>query len=162
MKNTNLLTTQSLLWKKFALAQGAGFNIDQKAADALTFSADSNAYHFAVPSKLEGTSRFQDNIRYVLPRLDPASRNLSADVTPERRITVGFGMYTLGFVRRKHECWVRPLVEAGPCLFYLLQVTGGTEGKHWRGVNIFIHNLTEAIQMCAFHMDLGRFARLVA
>jgi hypothetical protein len=53
-------------------------------------------------------------------------------------------------------------VEAGPCLFDLLGVTGGTEGKPTCGVNICIHNLGEAIQACASRMHLDSFARLVA
>lgn len=162
MNNADLCAAQSLLWSKFARMQGARFNVEKKTADALMFSTEANACSFGVPSKLEGTSRHQSNIRYALARLDASSRQLSADVTPEGRVMVSFGMYPLGFVRRKHECWVRPLVEAGPCLFDLLQVTGGTEGKRWHGVNICIHNLAEAIQVYATRTDLCTFTRLVA
>ena len=161
MENTADLNTQSRLWGKFALAQGAMFDVKKKATDALVFSGNSDARSFVVPSKLEGTSRFQDNIRYARPRLDKVSRNLCAEVTPEGRIAVGFGMYTLGYVQKKHECWVRPLVEAAPCFFYLLQITGGTKGKPTRGVNIAIHNLPEAIQTYATRMDPESFARFV-
>jgi hypothetical protein len=162
MNRSDPCAAQSLLWSKFALLQGARFNVEKKAAAALTFSTASNRGRFAVPSKLVGTSRFQENIAYVLPRLDLASRNLRAHVTPDGRVAVGFGIYTLGFVQKKHECWVRPLVEAGPCLFDLLQVTGGTKEKPTYGVNICIHNLAEAIQACASRMELDGFAQLVA
>ena len=128
----------------------------------LKFSADAHAHSFAIPSKLEETKQFQKNIAYALPRLDRVSRNLCADITEDGRIAVGFGMYTLGYVQKKHECWVRPLVEAGPCFFYLLQVTGGTKDKPTRGVNVCIYNLAEAVQACAARMDLERFARLVS
>lgn len=162
MNRSDLCTAQSLLWSKFTHIQGARFNVEKKAGAALAFSTGSNRGLFGVPSKLAGTSRFQDNIAYALLRLDASSRSLRAHVTPDGCVAVGFGMYTLGFVQKKHECWVRPLVEAGPCLFDLLQVTGGTEEKPTCGVNICIYNLAEAIQVCASRMELDAFARLVA
>ena len=162
MKTIETLTEESRLWTKFALLRGARFDVQKKTADALAFSANYNGHLFAIPSKLEGTSRFQENICYMLARLDDATRHLDAEVMPGGRVAVGFGMYTLGFVQKKHECWVRPLVEAGPCLFDLLQVTGGTPDKPTRGVNIAICNLAEAIQMCAARMTPGDFTRLAA
>ena len=150
------------IWTKYARTCGARFRIERKAEQALRFCIDKGVRSFAVPSKLEGTSKFQDNIAYAQAHLDRHSRKLFAEITEEGRIAVGFGMYRLGFIQSKHECWVRPLVESGYVLFYLLQVTGGTKGKPTRGVNICIYNLAEAIQHHAAQIEPEAFARLVA
>lgn len=150
------------IWTRYAKTCGARFQVQRKADEALHFSEDGHGLYFAIPTKLEGTSRFQDNISFAGMRLDRYSRKLSSDVTEEGRIAIGFGMYRLGYIRRKRECWVRPLVENGYVLFYLLQITGGTEEKPLHGVNVCIYNLAEAIQQYAARMEADVFARLIA
>ncbi|MEP0548787.1 MAG: hypothetical protein ABJF88_17760 [Rhodothermales bacterium] len=162
MSISKQLTATAAIWTKFARTRGARFQIERKADDALKFCVDAGTRSFAVPSKLEGTSQFQENIARALPHLDRFSRKLSAEITEDGRIALSFGIHPLGYVRRKHECWVRPLVENGYVLFYLHQVTGGTEGKPTRGVNVCIYNLREAIQQYAARMEAEAFLELIS
>ena len=156
------------IWTRYAKTCGARFQVQRKADEALHFSEDGHGLYFAIPTKLEGTSRFQDDVSLAGMRLDRYSRKRSSEVTEEGRIAIGFGMCRLGYIRRKHACWVRPLVENGYVSFYLLQITGGTEPndrsafKPLHGVNVCIYNLAEAIQKYAAHMEADVFARLIA
>lgn len=158
---TNAHAVQTI-WTKYARSCGARFRIEHKAEEALQFCLDRGGQSFAVPTKLEGTSQFHENIAFAAARLDRYSRKLTAEITEDGRVAIGFGMYRLGYIQSKHACWVRPLVESGYVLFYLLQVTGGTAGKPTRGVNLCIYNLAEAIQHYAARMEPEAFAGLVA
>lgn len=158
---TQTMLREAQVWMKFARAVGARFPVEAKAQSALRFSAEGHAKGFALPSKLEGTSRFQPNIELAAGCLDPQSRKLRLRALEDGRVAARFGMYTLGYLRRKHACWAHPLAENGYLCCYLTRVTGGTPDKPTRGVNVCLYNLAEAVQMLTPHMEPSLFARLV-
>ena len=69
---SNLLDT-TFLWKEHAMHSGCRFNAAKKAVDALIFTQAEGGTTFAIPSKLEGTSRAQDTLTKLAerPRFEP-------------------------------------------------------------------------------------------
>src|SRR5690606_29145294 len=64
------LRRQALGWAEAARAAGARFDVERKAVDAFTFSAEAGTRSLCVPSKLSGTASHQDAAAAVASRLD--------------------------------------------------------------------------------------------
>lgn len=120
-----VLRRQALAWARVALATGARFDVAAKAAGALTFSADSNLASLAVPSKLTGTSAYQDAAAAVALRLDArggwavCQRGEACGSDPLGVSALGF---RLGAVQPKHAGWIQALPTARVAV---TAVTGG-------------------------------------
>ncbi len=137
------LHAQAVAWARLALASGARFNVWQKAADALTFSAAHDLASLCVPSKLAGIDQ--------TAAAELAGRMLfAASFRPARRTAgeaggdaVAVAGVTLGRMQPKHAAWMRALPAARVAV---VCVTGGDDatgrdGQTYRrahGVNVAV------------------------
>lgn len=97
---TESILREARVWTKFARIMGARFSVETKAQRAIAFSARAGMSEFALPSKLEGTSRFQANIQAVAKHLDDAppdveSRTLRLHAFDGGRVATRFGQLEL-------------------------------------------------------------------
>jgi hypothetical protein len=130
------IKAQALAWAEHARRSGARFNVERKAAEAFTFSADNDLAGFNVPTKLVGVAvgATQDALAILAgERPRPAH-----PVRLRRRAEVdGLALYLgadfLGRLQHKHEGWVRSLpgFPVGA-----INVTGGTADAPTRGLNV--------------------------
>ena len=141
--------TAALRWARFARQQGARFDVEKKAADALAFSVDVSARRFAIPSKLIGTKQHAPRLvalAHLIRDDGPQLLQLvpSAPTSGEPQILArclalrcgeGAGC-TVGRIQQKHAPWLLPLVERRAVRCFALDVTGGTPERPTRGLNI--------------------------
>ncbi len=140
------LRRQALAWARVALATGARFNVAQKAADALAFSASANLRSLAVPSKLTGTASYQDAAEAVAERMQ-ARGGWTLCEHGTGAADDALGVYALGLrlgaVQPKHAGWITALPSARVAV---TAVTGGeafvgADGRErvkTRGVNVAV------------------------
>ena len=147
---------------RFALRHGVRFDLRQKVQQATQFTMDAGGSAFAIPTKLQGTSRFQPTLA-ALAAIPHTYRKLVASFVPDTRegrtgafrLALYFGGDRLGFIQDKHLGWIEALVPgrdfcATGVQFYALQVTGGEPGRPTRGLNIVI---TGAGERAALMLD---------
>lgn len=147
---------------RFALRQGARFDLRAKVQEATQYTMDAGGSAFAVPTKLVGTSKFQPTLA-ALGAIPHTYRKLVAAFVPDTRegragafrLALYFGGDRLGFLQDKHVAWMEALVPARDfCAtgvqFYALQVTGGEPGRPTRGLNVVI---TGAGERAALMLD---------
>jgi len=150
---TDSIKSEARAWFDFASAR-CRFDVQKKALEAFRFSLEKGAKGFTIPTKLEGTSRFQDTLE-ALSGTDPYKQLYARVVTvPDhaamrhtkrgvlmQRVELRYGANVVGYVQRKHARWLIPLLDDGNghgIRFYTLQVTGGGKDKPTRGLNIAI------------------------
>ena len=156
---------------EFARMAGARFDLTQKVSDAVDFSADNGGSTFALPTKLQGTSKFQPTLA-ALGAIPHKYRKLVARFVPDTRegrtgayrLAFYFGGDRLGFLQDKHAGWMEAMIPgrdfcATGVQFYALQVTGGEPGRPTRGLNVVI---TGAGERAALMLDRTEAARLDA
>lgn len=136
---------QATAWARWATEQGARFDAAGKAKESADFSLEVGARGFALPSKLIGVSETQHLVQELVGK---GRARLRWGRTHEGRIVATWRSLRLGFIQRKHTCWLAPLLDQSFALaprMHVLAVTGGTKSKPTRGVNIVISRLFEAI-----------------
>ncbi|MDT0632927.1 hypothetical protein [Rubrivirga litoralis] len=142
--STRELCRQAAAWAACARATGARFDVEQKAADAVRFSADCNLASLAVPSKLVGTASYQDAAAAVASRLDAQDRWHVCQ--RDRAAVFGLGL-RLGQVQPKHaNTWLPALDNPRPVRVAVIAVTGGEPVvgrggrlvRKTRGVNVAV------------------------
>lgn len=138
-------------WLAFARLQGCRFSADVQLAKCLGFVAQVGARSFVVPSALEGVAAIgpQERLQLLAGELRVERRPvrlrlklLRGDGGDEVAVLSGSG--PVGYLRRKHVAWVRPLLHHG-LQVYALRVTGGTEDKPTRGLNVVIAGIEQAL-----------------
>lgn len=142
----------ALRWLRFARLAGARFDVEAKTADALAFCAEHDAAGFALPSALDGTSRYQPALAVLADALTEAGRPVRLGLSICRvgegagspRLVVSSPDGPLGYLRRKHLRWALPLARHGLAV-YALRVTGGTAAKPTRGCNVALAHVAEAL-----------------
>jgi hypothetical protein len=133
--------TAALRWAKYARENGARFDVEKKAASALAFSLSVGAHRFAVPSKLVGTKEHAPRLVALASLLrDDGPQLLRLDLDgvarcPALRCGEGAGC-AVGHVQKKHLGWLLPLVRQRAVRCFALNITGGTEQKPTRGLNV--------------------------
>jgi len=147
------ITQQAQAWATFTAVRSR-FNVPRKADEALAFSLQVGAHGFTIPTKLVGTSQFQDILARLADHGKPFVRlvaRLRPDTRPGREQKKRVGFYwqgeLLGFLQDKHLGWFLPLFKDGSMHgleFFVLQVTGGEVDKPTRGVNIAIAGVGKA------------------
>lgn len=152
------LRRQALAWAECPAASGARFDVERKACEALRFSAESDLASLAVPSKLVGTSAYQDAAAAVATRLD----SRGGWILTERDGTALYAMgLRLGDLQPKH---VRTWGEAlGPVRVAVIAVTGGQPyvtpagdvKRRTRGVNVAFEVGTAALAWSAAQEAAG-------
>lgn len=138
------LIQESRRWANHARAssQLPTIAIHRKSLDALALTLRVFGPTLLVPSKLKGTSAFQGAIE-LLCRAEPGFGEPLQLTAVSGALKVSAKGMLIGYVQRKHEPWLRPLVPFGARL-RLLQVTGTTPDKTY-GVNVAFSGLGEAI-----------------
>ncbi|WP_420454446.1 hypothetical protein [Rubrivirga sp.] len=136
------LREQAVAWAECARATGARLDVARKAADALVFSASHDLASLAVPSKLTGTSSYQDAAAAVGARLDARGGWVLTEHDGPTVYALGL---RLGDVQPKHaQTWLPVLRQSRPVRLAVIAVTGGdpyvTPGgdvkRKTRGVNV--------------------------
>jgi hypothetical protein len=139
---------------RFALRHGVRFDLRRKVQEATQFTMEAGGSSFAVPTKLQGTSKHQPTLA-ALGAIPHKYRKLTARVVPdtrpsknaERRVSLYFGGDPLGYVQDKHTAWMLAMLQTTATgqialgvgvNFYALQVTGGEPGRPTRGLNVVI------------------------
>ena len=106
-----------------ARATGARFDVARKAASALRFSAGNDLGSLAVPSKLTGTSSYQDAAAAVSARLDARGGWILTEHDGPTVYALGL---RLGDVQPKHaRTWLPVLRQSRPVRLAVIAVTGG-------------------------------------
>ena len=133
----------ALRWARFAPRQGARFDVEKKAAEALRFSLTAGARRFCVPSKLVGVTAagVQSRLRILAAQVrhggpQPLKLVRAGEHVHAHAPAVREGDGFVGRVQPKHLRWLLPLVERGAVRCHALQVTGGTPARPSRGVNV--------------------------
>lgn len=133
---------------------GLRFDLTRKVEDATEYSIREGGSTFAVPTKLQGTSRFQPTLA-ALGAIPHKYRKLAARVVPDtrvgkdgqRRVALHFGGDRVGYVQDKHAPWMLAMLlttatgQVAPGVgvnFYALQVTGSEPSRPTRGLNVVI------------------------
>lgn len=140
-----LIIQQAQVWTDFVLdhARMKAGTVYKKALDSINFSLEVNARAFAVPSKLSGTSRFQEALR-MLHDLNPIrGHRLQVSVDGDR-VEIAFSDVVIGQVQDKHAPWLRPLLPFGATVHFLT-VTGTDRTEGFYGSNIAIANVAAAM-----------------
>jgi hypothetical protein len=151
--NLSTLSAQAAAWQSFATPRSR-FDVEKKAEQALTFSTDRGAKAFALPTKLVGTKEFQDNLADLQAfhggpgrsGLKYAELDVSPDYDSPAELVASYGGLILGKVQGKHLGWVRPLLATRKLRFFVLQLTGGTEGKPTLGCNVVVSGIPAALE----------------
>lgn len=137
------LVAEATRWATFAagLVSSRRFCPHEKALAALGFTLRAGLGALAVPTKLVGTKACQQAVRAL--RRSGASFGVRLRLEErEGRLAVVWsdavrGGRLLGFVQRKHEPWLRPLVGYGVEL-RLIGVTGRESAGQTLGVNVAV------------------------
>ena len=136
------LCEQAEAWADCARIDGARFDIEEKATDAVRFSIDNDLASLAVPSKLVGTASYQDAAAAVATRIE--SRGGWALCERDGAAVFALGL-RLGNVQPKHAAtWLPSLDGVRPVRLAVTAVTGGDvfidrtgqARRKTRGVNV--------------------------
>lgn len=132
------LHAQAVAWARLALAAGARFNVWQKAADALAFSAAHDLASLCIPSKLAGIN--QDAAAALASRSLFSASFIGATRTGEG---VAVGSAVLGRMQPKHAAWLAALPTARVAVTAVTggDVATGRDGQTYRrahGVNVAV------------------------
>jgi hypothetical protein len=151
---------------------GVRFDLRRKVEEATEYTLREGGSTFAVPTKLQGTSKFQPTLA-ALGAIPHKYRKLAARVVPDTRagkeaqcqVALHFGGDRLGFVQDKHTPWMLAMLQTtatgqiAPGVgvnFYALQVTGGEPGRPTRGLNVVITGAGERAALLLERRDLYR------
>ncbi len=150
---------------------GLRFDLTRKVEVATEYSIREGGSTFAVPTKLQGTSKHQATLA-ALGAIPHKYRKLVARFVPDTRegksgasrLALYFGGDRLGFLQDKHLAWMEALIPgrdfcATGVQFYALAVTGGEAGRPTRGLNVLITGLGER---AALLLDRTEAARIDA
>ncbi|MEM1095308.1 MAG: hypothetical protein AAGJ10_11965 [Bacteroidota bacterium] len=126
-------------WVAHAAQHGARFNLDLKAATAITFTLNAGGSSFAIPSKLEGTRQTQ-RVVHRLVRMQQLHLHRN-DETHRLECYTEDGE-RVGRIQSKHTSWLMPLVPT--VRIYVTAITGRTQRT--QGVNIVLTRIAPAIK----------------
>ena len=144
MKSLSLIES-AFLWAQHTRACGCHFDADRKAAEAVRFCLEEGTATFAVPSKLEGTARYQGTLLQLRKAHGWQLLTLEYDEASGLVLASWHGA-PVGHLRPKHADWVLPLLATGRLRCYVLRVTGGPEyGKQHRGCNVVLAGLADSL-----------------
>jgi len=149
------LANQAARWAAFARSHCRlrSENVNRKALESLQFSIVCGARDLAIPSKLSGTSRYQEALRTV-HELHPLRGHRLSVTRVGDQLQVSFADVMLGRVQNKHLGWLIPLLEHGTGI-HLLQVTGTDCPDHWLGMNIAFSRVAPAIDRFSMASSSG-------
>lgn len=141
-----LIIEQAQDWAGFVLDHGRmkAATVYKKALDSITFSLEMKARAFAVPSKLSGTSRYQEALK-MLHDVNPMRGHRLRVSTENDQITAAFSDVVIGQMQDKHAMWLRPLLTFGATVHFLT-ITGIDRSEGFYGCNIAIANVAAAIE----------------
>ena len=96
--------------------------------------------------------------RPTFPAGPSSARRSEIVVLAETEKGKGWTLQGLGFIQDKHAGWLAPLLASEAVRVYVTAVTGGTEGKPTRGVNVVLTGVADAIrrQLDAVALDAMR------
>lgn len=133
----------------FARDAGVRFDLTRKVEEATEYTLREGGSTFAIPTKLQGTSKFQKALA-ALGAIPHKYKKLVARFVPDtrtgksgHRLALYFGGDCLGYLQDKHFPWMEALITErdfilSGVMFYALQVTGGEPGRPTRGLNVVI------------------------
>ncbi|MEM6782216.1 MAG: hypothetical protein AAF624_00585 [Bacteroidota bacterium] len=138
--------TPAFEWAALVRSFGARFAVEAKAAEAVAFCVARQPRSFALPSKLSGVGAHRDTLVEiaVVDSFAPLEIDAIDQVCP-----VYWQGAPVGHVQPKHRRWVQRLHRTGALRLHVLAVTGGTEERPHRGLNVVFGNLTEALRLDA-------------
>ena len=153
---------------------GSRFDVRRKLAEAFAFTWGRGGASLAIPSKLRGTaglaertarlaadvdvwdgggSVYLPTVLHVLPEGMENGPGVAVLAAPHGTRD---GAYIVGYLQDKHARWLAPLLnptaagtvteESTPVRVYVTAVTGGTEDKPTRGVNVCITGAADAVR----------------
>jgi hypothetical protein len=172
LARTEAVETGASAFYLFLRTIGVRFDLRRKVEEATEYTLCEGGSTFAVPTKLQGTSKFQPTLA-ALGAIPHKYRKLAARVVPDtragnagqRRIALHFGGDRLGFLQDKHTPWMLAMLQTtatgqiAPGVgvnFYALQVTGGEVGRPTRGLNVVITGAGERAALLLERRDSDR------
>ena len=137
------------------------FNARAKMEQAEAYTLRKRGGALAIPTKLANVSLSQPAIEKVAARMEAEATSYlpcrtfvgetlggrpEIVVLAETEAGKGWTLQGLGFIQDKHAGWLAPLLASGAVRVYVTAVTGGTDEKPTRGVNVVLTGVADAIR----------------